>query len=140
MQDALKEERISEQLTELGYDSHSIYVYGQRQPPGLSIALLGVFSYIFSPIKPYILSFTDAGFAMLELNMGLSKFTGLHSFVPVERIEDLSFKKGVLQSTLMVQKKGEKKMSFKIQNLLVFASWQKPNVERLESWLQTFKK
>jgi hypothetical protein len=140
MQDALKEERIIEQLKELGYDSNSLYVYGQGQPSGLSTALLGFFSYILSPIKPYILSFTDAGLAMLELNMGLSKFTGLHSFVPVERIEAISFKRGALQSTLVVQKKGEQKTSFKIQNLLLFASWQKPHVERLESWLPTFKK
>jgi hypothetical protein len=140
MQEALKEERVVEKLKELGYDPGGIYVYGQKQPSGLVAALFGIFAYIFSPIKPYILNFTSAGFAMLELNMTLSKFTGMHSFVAVERIEEISFKKGVLQSTLTVKKEGEKKASFKIQNFLAFAGWQKPSVEKLELFLETFKR
>ena len=139
MENAFSEDVLVEKLKELRLENEGLYVYGQQQPSGLTAALLGPFAFIFSPIKPYILNFSKAGFAMLEIRG--NKFTGMHSYTAVEKIVDISFKKGILDSTLLIKKEGDKKPAkIKIMHILPAASWQKPNIEKLEEFLKTFGK
>jgi hypothetical protein len=141
MLEALQEEKIIGKLKELGYEP-GVYVYGMTQPPVslAGAALLGPITLLLSPPKPFILNFTERGIAFLELNSNCSNYTDMHTFIAVDRIAEISFKKGMLINTLTLRKEGGKKQVVKISNKVAGVNWQKSQVERLEEFITKYKK
>jgi len=141
MLDALQEEKVISKLKEFGYEQ-GIYIYGMTQPPVslAGAALLGPLTLLLSPPKPFILNFTEKGIAFLEMNANCSNYTDMHTFIAVDRIAEILFKKGMLINTLTLRKEGGKKQVVKISNKVAGVSWQKPQVERLEEFVTTYKK
>ncbi|MDR1250945.1 MAG: hypothetical protein LBK62_02145 [Treponema sp.] len=139
MMEALREEKVTGRLKELGYES-DIYVYGMSQPISLgTAALFGVFAVVGNQPKPFILGFSKKGIFLIELNAMCSNYTGLHAFITAENIEEISFKKNLLVYTLTLRSKDGSKQIFKISKITAGVSWQKANVEKLGEFIKTFK-
>ena len=143
MQEALQEKNVIKKLQEMGYKP-GIYVFVMKQPSISlgSAALFGVFAMAGNQPKPFILSFAETGISILELNATFTKFkyTGLHAFIAVETVEEISFKKGWLINTLSLRTKDGSKQIFKISKGNAVIPWQKANVEKLERFIKTFEK
>lgn len=138
MQKALREEKVVEQLKNMGYEP-GIYVYGMAKP-AVSIAAIALFGiFAGNQPKPFILNFTEKGIAFLELNSMCSKYTGLHMFITTDQIDDISFKKGLMINTLNILSKDGNKQKIKVSNLTAGVSWQKDNVKKMQEFLQTYK-
>jgi hypothetical protein len=138
--EALAEEKVSSKLKEFGYEP-SVYVYGMTQP-SISLgaaALFGVFAMVGNQPKPFIFGFAESGVALLELNAMCSNYTALHTFIAAEKIEEISFKKGLLINTLALRTKDSHKQVFKISKVTVGAPWQKANIQKLEEFIKTFQ-
>jgi hypothetical protein len=140
MMDALQKEKVASKLKEFGYEP-DFYVYGMSQPTVSlgAAALFGVFAMVGNQPKPFIFGFGKNGIALLELNAMCSNYTGLHAFITVESIENISFKKGLLVNTLTLLTKDNKKQIFKFSKVTAGAPWQKASVEKLEEFTRKFQ-
>jgi len=139
MQEGLREEKVIEKLKGKGYEPN-IYVYGILEIPVsiASAALIGVFA--MNKPKPLIVNFSENGIAFLELNSNCSKYTGFHNFIPVENIETLSLKKGMLINTLNILTNNDNNQKIKISNATAGTNWQKNNVLKMMEFVQSYKK
>ena len=139
MQEALQEDKVINKLNEKGYEP-GLYVYGVTEPKvSIGTALLfGIFAG--NQPKSFVLNFTEKGIAFLELNSMNSQYTDLHTFISVDQIKEITFKKGLFIYTLKIISTDGSKQIIKISGSTMGVKWQKGNVIKLVDFLGIFRK
>jgi len=119
MQEALQKERVIEQLQNNGYKP-GIFVYGTAEAA-----------------SSYILNFTEKGIVFLALNVTCSGYIS-HSFLAIENIKAITFKKGIFLYTLTIFTADGIKHKLTIPSRALGVGWQKDNVIQAQEFLQEY--
>ena len=131
MNEAMKIENIETYMKPLDIPVSQNFVYGYTEPGIMSSFTCGALAS-FVDMQYYLLFFSSAEITLVGLTM-MGQFSDNHIRIPYEDIEYLKVKKGLIQYKIVVKVKGEKKLTFKSNKVIVGIKWQKNNLAFLDS-------
>lgn len=129
MNTASKTENIETLINKILPNSHidTNYIYGYSQPGLLESLKYGKFAFLAAS-NYFIVYFTPTSLVLLSVTT-LGDLNGEYANIPIEDIEYFKAKKGLIQYTLDLKIKGEKKsLKIKCNKFIINMPWQKENL------------